>query len=29
MDTNLIQEALRDVKYMYGEDVYESYCGAF
>ena len=29
MDTNLLQEALRDVKYMLGEDVYESYCGAF
>lgn len=29
MDTNLLHEALRDVKYMHGEDVYESYCGAF
>ncbi|SFY03882.1 class II glutamine amidotransferase [Ruminococcus sp. XPD3002] len=29
MDTNLLHEALRDVKYMLGEDVYESYCGAF
>ncbi len=29
MDTNLLHEALRDVKYMCGEDVYESYCGAF
>ena len=28
-DHNLLQEALRDVKYMLGEDVYESYCGAF
>ncbi len=29
MDNNLLHEALRDVKYMLGEDVYESYCGAF
>lgn len=29
MDTNRLHEALRDVKYMLGEDVYESYCGAF
>ena len=29
MDTNMLHEALRDVKYMCGEDVYESYCGAF
>ena len=29
MDTNLLQEALRDVKYMCGEDIYESYCGVF
>lgn len=29
MDTNLLHEALRDVKFMCGEDVYESYCGAF
>lgn len=29
MDTNLLHEALRDVKYMLGEDVYESYCGVF
>ena len=29
MDTNLLHEALRDVKYMLGEDMYESYCGAF
>ena len=28
-DHNLLNEALRDVKYMLGEDVYESYCGAF
>ena len=28
-DHNLLQEALRDVKFMCGEDVYESYCGAF
>ena len=28
-DHSLLQEALRDVKYMLGEDVYESYCGAF
>ena len=28
-DHSLRQEALRDVKYMLGEDVYESYCGAF
>lgn len=28
-DYSLLQEALRDVKYMLGEDVYESYCGAF
>ena len=26
MDTNMLHEALRDVKYMCGEDVYESYC---
>ncbi len=30
MDTNLLHEALRDVKYMCGEDIYEScYGGAF
>ena len=29
MDTKLLHEALRDVKYMLGEDVYESYCGAY
>jgi len=29
MDTTLLHEALRNVKYMLGEDVYESYCGAF
>ena len=30
MDTHLLQEALRDVKYMCGEDIYEScYGGAF
>lgn len=29
MDTNLLHEALRDVKYMLGEDVYESCCGVF
>ena len=29
MDTTLLNEALRDVKYMLGEDLYESYCGAF
>ena len=28
-DHDLLNEALRDVKYMLGEDVYESYCGAF
>ena len=28
-DHSLLQEALRDVKYMCGEEVYESYCGAF
>ena len=28
-DHNLLQETLRDVKFMCGEDVYESYCGAF
>ena len=28
-DHSLLQEALRDVKYMLGEDMYESYCGAF
>ena len=28
-DHNLLNEALRDVKFMCGEDVYESYCGAF
>ena len=28
-DHNLLQKALRDVKFMCGEDVYESYCGAF
>lgn len=27
MDTNLLHEALRDVKYMCGESLYESYCG--
>ena len=26
-DHNLLQEALRDVKYMLGEDIYESCCG--
>ena len=29
MDTNMLHEALKDVKYMCGEDAYESYCGAF
>lgn len=29
VDQSLLREALRDVKYIYGEDVYESYCGAF
>ena len=28
-DHSMLREALRDVKYMCGEDVYESYCGAF
>lgn len=28
-DHDLLHEALRDVRYMLGEDVYESYCGAF
>lgn len=28
-DHNLLNEALRDVKFMCGEDVYESYCEAF
>ena len=28
-DHSLLHEALRDVKYMCGEDVYESYCGVF
>ena len=28
-DHDLLHEALRDVKYMCGEDVYESYCGVF
>ena len=28
-DQSLLREALRDVKYMCGEDLYESYCGAF
>ena len=28
-DHNLLQETLRDVKFMCGEDIYESYCGAF
>ena len=28
-DHDLLHEALRDVKFMCGEDVYESYCGAF
>lgn len=28
-DTDMLYEALHDVKYMLGEDVYESYCGAF
>ena len=27
MDTNLLQEALRDVKYMCGESLYENCCG--
>ena len=27
MDNNLLQEALRDVRYMCGEDVYENCCG--
>ena len=29
MDTNLLHEALRDVKYMCGESLYENCCGAF
>jgi glucosamine 6-phosphate synthetase-like amidotransferase/phosphosugar isomerase protein len=29
MDTGTFQEAVRDVKYMAGESVYEEYCGAF
>ena len=29
VDHELLNAALRDVKYMCGEDVYESYCGAF
>ena len=29
MDTNLLHEALRDIRFMSGEDVYESYCGVF
>ena len=28
-DTDMLYEALHDIKYMLGEDVYESYCGAF
>ena len=28
-DHDLLNETLRDVKFMCGEDVYESYCGAF
>ena len=28
-DHDLLNSALRDVKFMCGEDVYESYCGAF
>ena len=28
-DHDLLHETLRDVKFMCGEDVYESYCGAF
>ncbi len=28
-DHSLLREALRDVKFMCGEEVYESYCGAF
>lgn len=28
-DHDLLNEALRDVKFLCGEDVYESYCGAF
>ena len=26
---DLLREVLNDVKYVYGEDVYESYCGVF
>ncbi|WP_347496272.1 class II glutamine amidotransferase [Ruminococcus flavefaciens] len=29
MDTGTFQEAVRDVKYMAGESLYEEYCGAF
>ena len=29
VDHSLLREALKDVKFIYGEDVYESYCGAF
>ncbi|MBO5320625.1 MAG: glucosamine 6-phosphate synthetase, partial [Ruminococcus sp.] len=29
MDTNLLHEALRDVKYMCGEAMYEECCGVF
>ncbi|MDD6060425.1 MAG: class II glutamine amidotransferase [Ruminococcus sp.] len=29
MDTNLLHEALRDIKFMCGEAVYEEYCSAF
>ncbi len=28
-DHSLLREALKDVKYICGEEVYESYCGAF
>lgn len=29
MDSSLLQEALHDIKYMCGESLYESCCGAF
>ena len=29
MDTNLLHEALRDIRFMSDEDVYGSYCGVF
>ena len=29
MDTNLLHEALRDIRFMSGEDVYGSYCEVF